>query len=158
MKFKSQPLSFENHEAKAVYMQQGANRDASKPLVLEWAKQFSPIVNDWERAEAILRFSQRCIDYVNDPGVEILDSASAALTRGFGDCDVKTRVFIALCKACGIDAKVLPVFRDRGRRFPHVLAAVFLNDQWWKADPTIVNSKIGIVPKRGAITNTWGKK
>lgn len=154
----ARPLYFRDHFEKAAYMQQGAERDADAPLVRAWASQFAHGTSPRARAEAILSFCQFAIDYVNDPGVEILDSASVALVRGFGDCDAKSRLFVALCLACRIPARIQPRFREGGKRFPHVLAAVHLDDHWYEADPTILNSRIGHIPLQNVITNYWGSK
>jgi hypothetical protein len=145
-------VRFESKEAKAVWMQHGAERDSMHPLVLQWARVFAPFPRP-ERERRILNFCQFSIRYVRDPKVEVLDSSPVCLTRGFGDCDAKARLFCALCLACGVDAKIDPVFR--GDRFPHVRARVFEPDDWqpgdhagWiVADPTILNSDIGSLPE-----------
>ncbi len=155
---KASPVYFKDNFEKAAYMQRGAEKDAHAPLVRAWARQFLQGPDARSIAEAIFSFCQLAVDYVNDPGVEILDSASVALARGFGDCDAKSRLFVALCLACGIPARIQPRFREGGKRFPHVLAAVQLNHQWYEADPTIVNSRIGQIPIRNIVTNYWGSK
>ncbi len=155
---KARALHFRDHFEKAAYMQQGAERDAHAPLVRAWASQFLQGRDSRAIADAILSFCQLSIDYVNDPGVEILDSASVAIVRGFGDCDAKSRLFVALCLACGIPARIQPRFREGGKRFPHVLAAVQLDNCWYEADPTIINSRIGQIPVQNIVTNYWGSK
>jgi transglutaminase-like putative cysteine protease len=105
-----------------------------------------------ERPAAILRFVQWGIDYVRDPGREVLEDAAVALLRGYGDCDAKSRLFVALCIACGIPARGLPVRVDED--FPHILAEVFVDGRWQRADPTILNSAIADIPPASrAITN-----
>jgi hypothetical protein len=64
-----------------------------------------------ERAAAILRFCQECLRYERDPswqdvhgqrhGIELLDSSAVGLQRGYGDCDLKARLFVALCLSSG---------------------------------------------------------
>ncbi len=154
-------ITFRNKEAKAAFMTEQSARDADLPAVQHWAKVFRalPIT---ERAPAILRFAQ-ALEYVRDPGEEWLEAADITLARGYGDCDAKERVFVALCIACGIPAVAVPVFR--GDRFPHVMAAAlvpivragrFFGWQWVDADPTIQNSELGrIPPYRLARTNHW---
>ena len=43
--------------------------------------------------------------------------------RGYADCDLKARLFVARCLACGVATDIEPVFTgDAG--FPHVRARV----------------------------------
>ncbi|MEZ4301580.1 MAG: hypothetical protein R3B70_41990 [Polyangiaceae bacterium] len=154
-------IDFPSKEAKAAYMTEQAIRDVHLPEVQRWAGVFRrlPIT---ERVPAILRFAQ-ALEYVRDPGEEWLESADVTLLRGYGDCDAKERIFVALCVACGIPAVGVPVFR--GERFPHVMAAAFvpvaganglLTWRWMQVDPTIQNSTVGwIPPYRLAQTNHW---
>src|SRR5262249_33059268 len=88
-----------------------AIRDGQHPRVKQWAAEFEKLPPGAPRAAAILRFCQYSIDYVRDPGEEVLESADVVLLRGYGDCDAKERLFVALCTACGIAARALPVFR-----------------------------------------------
>ena len=146
---------FPSREAKADYMSRAAVRDASDPMVQSWAKQFVGLPRP-EREEAILRMVQWGLRYERDPhwydedgvrhGIELLDSAAVGLQRGYGDCDLKARLFVALCRAAGIDARIDPVFRGIDG-FPHVRARVLgVDGRWRVADPTIVNSTIGKLP------------
>lgn len=152
-------ITFRSKEDKARYMSEQAIQQAAQPGVQFWAVQFRRLPPH-ERAPAILRFVQYGIEYVRDPAEEVLEDAEVTLLRGFGDCDAKEAVFVALCNACGIPAVGVPVFR--GDRFPHVMAAVrvpvrhgpFVRLQWVEADPTIQNSALGwIPPYSGARTN-----
>ena len=150
-------ISFANREAKAAYMADAARHDAHDPAVLAWARAFAGLPRP-HREEAILRFAQRCIRYERDPawydregqrhGIELLDSSAVALQRGYGDCDVKARLFVALCLATGVPAEIEPVFQGENG-FPHVRARVLRPDgrRWQTADPTIVNSTIGKLPR-----------
>jgi hypothetical protein len=155
-------IHFADREAKAKYMSKAARHDAEDPILLGWARQFNRPPVD-KRAAAILRFVQRCIRYERDPawfdaqgtrhGIELLDSAAVGLHRGYGDCDLKARLFVALCLACGVTADIEPVFTgDTG--FPHVRARVrsetseTAGERWETADPTIVNSTIGHLPRK----------
>ena len=155
-------IHFADREAKAKYMSKAARHDAEDPILLGWARQFNRLPNG-RCAAAILRFVQRCIRYERDPawfdaegtrhGIELLDSAAVGLHRGYGDCDLKARLFVALCLACGVTADIEPVFTgDTG--FPHVRARVLretsetAGERWETADPTIVNSTIGHLPRK----------
>ncbi len=150
-------VTFPDREAKAAYMQAAAEDDRWDPVVIDWARLFArlPLA---ERAPAILRFVQRCIRYERDPathdaagvrhGIELLDSSAVGFHRGYGDCDLKARMFVSTCLASGCRARIDPIFTgDNG--FPHVRAAVWVDGRGWQvADPTIVNSKIGKLPPR----------
>jgi hypothetical protein len=142
-------------------MARAAEHDADDPKVLDWARQFLRVRSD-ERAEAILRFCQECVRYERDPswhdaagnrhGIELLDSSAVGLQRGYGDCDLKARLFVALCLSSGLHAGIEPVFRGK-EGFPHVRARVLVETKeaggpasWEVADPTIVNSRIGCCP------------
>jgi hypothetical protein len=154
---------FKNREDKAQYMRRAAIHDAQDPQVKSWAVEFLKLPED-KRATAILRFVQECVRYERDPatfdpdgtrhGIELLDSAPTGLCRGYGDCDLKARLFVALCLASGIPAQIDPVFRGE-TGFPHVRARVLriggeTSDprNWDVADPTIVNSDIGKLPAK----------
>jgi hypothetical protein len=155
-------IHFADREAKATYMSKAARHDAEDPILRGWARQFIRLPLD-KRAAAILRFVQRCIRYERDPawfdaqgtrhGIELLDSAAVGLHRGYGDCDLKARVFVALCLACGVTADIEPVFTGE-TGFPHVRARVLhetsetAGERWQTADPTIVNSTIGHLPRK----------
>jgi hypothetical protein len=155
-------VTFRNRDDKAHYMADAAVSDVLDPLVLKWAEVFRRLPYR-ERAPAILRFVQRAIRYERDPawydaagkrhGIEVLDSSAVGLMRGFGDCDVKARLFVALALASGVPARIDPVFRGE-RGFPHVRNEVWDVDtgRWQVADPSIVNSDIGRLPKK-SITN-----
>ena len=79
---------------------------------------------------------------------------AVTLLRGYGDCDAKARVFVALCRASGIPAREHSV--RPAQDFPHILAEVCVNGQWRRVDPTILNSSIGNIPPAWlAVTNYW---
>jgi len=155
-------VNFTGREDKARYMAEAAEHDAEDPQVISWAEHFRRVPIE-DRAAAILRFVQKCIEYRRDPawfdaqgnrhGVELLDSSAVGFFRGYGDCDLKARMFVALCLAAGVPAKIDPVFTgDSG--FPHVRAQVCVDgtgetagSTWKVADPTIVNSTIGHLPE-----------
>ncbi len=146
-------VDFPTGLAKAQYMKRASIADASLDAVLRWARVFRELPLD-ARAPAILKFCQYALDYVRDPKREVLEDSTVTLTRGFGDCDAKSRVFIALCLACGIAARSFPVRPEAD--FPHVLAEVYWRGMWQRADPTILNSAIGRVPPGAmAVTNYW---
>jgi hypothetical protein len=151
-------ICFKDREDKARYMEDAARHDALDPVIRWWACAFRGIPRP-ARERAILRFCQRCFRYERDPawfdeegtrhGIELLDSSAVGFLRGYGDCDLKARAFVALCLACEVPAAIEPVFRGENG-FPHVRARVLGLDgrKWETADPTIVNSTIGSLPRR----------
>jgi hypothetical protein len=151
-------ITFKDREDKARYMADAARHDANDPVIRWWAQAFRSLPRP-ERERAILRFCQRCFRYERDPawfdedgtrhGIELLDSSAVGFLRGYGDCDLKARVFVALCLACDVPADIEPVFRGENG-FPHVRARVLhpAGSRWETADPTVVNSTIGHLPQR----------
>jgi len=157
-------VHFRNREDKARYMAEAAKHDAEDPAIRAWARHFQACCAraGVALAAAILHFCQRDIRYERDPawfeddgtrhGIELLDSSAVGLNRGYGDCDLKARMFVALCLAAGVPAEIEPVFKGENG-FPHVRARVLSpsgetgGSTWETADPTIVNSQIGRLPK-----------
>lgn len=146
-------VNFASNLEKARFMKAGSIADLRLPEVQRWAAVFLRLPLN-ERPAAILRFCQYNIDYVRDPHREVLEDSAVTLLRGYGDCDAKARVFVALCRASGVVARELPIRPEYD--FPHILAEVFVGGRWRRADPTILNSSIDrIPPSRLAITNYW---
>ena len=157
-------VHFRNREDKARYMADAAKHDAEDPAIMAWAKHLAACCarRGLLLPPAILHFCQRDIRYERDPhwvdedgtrhGIELLDSSAVGLNRAYGDCDVKARMFVALCLAAGVPAEIEPVFQGENG-FPHVRARVLSStgetggSRWETADPTIVNSEIGRLPK-----------
>ena len=153
MKPRIHKIAFSTGLEKAQYMKMASAGDVTLEAVQRWAKVFRALPYE-DRAPAILKFCQYALDYVRDPKREVLEDSAVTLLRGFGDCDAKSRVFIALCLACDIPARSYPVRPEAD--FPHVLAEVFWRGRWLKADPTVLNSEIGrIPPATMAVTNYW---
>jgi transglutaminase-like putative cysteine protease len=144
-------VRFPSNLAKARFMAAGSASDLQLAEVHRWAAVFRRLPYH-ERAAAILRFCQYAIDYVRDPRREVLEDSAVTLLRGYGDCDAKTRVFVALCRASGLQAREKPV--RPAYDFPHILAEVYVNGRWRPADPTILNSTIDHIPPAWmAVTN-----
>ena len=61
------------------------------------------IEGDWQRTEAIYDFVQEKVVYQEGT----LRGALAALEEGLGDCEERTSLFIALCRAEGIPARTV---------------------------------------------------
>ena len=146
-------VEFPTNRAKANWMLTKSAEDVKLPEVQRWSQVFRNLP-ERERPAAILKFCQFGLQYVRDPRREVLEDSAVTLVRGWGDCDAKSRLFVALCRACGIPARGLPVRPDDD--FPHILAEVFINGQWTPADPTVLNSSIGRIPSPSmCVTNYW---
>jgi transglutaminase-like putative cysteine protease len=153
MRARVQKVAFSTGLDKAQYMKRASAQDVTLRPIQRWARIFRELPYE-DRAPAILKFCQYALDYVRDPKREVLEDSAVTLLRGFGDCDAKSRVFIALCLACDVPARSYPVRPEAD--FPHVLAEVFWRGNWQKADPTILNSEIGRIPSASmAVTNYW---
>lgn len=98
--------------------------DARLPLVRELATRFA-LARDPNDREGLTRDFQRfvrdSIVYVPDPTYEEITDSQSILERGYGDCDDKTRLFVALERSVGLDARIRPVF-DADGYFYHVQA------------------------------------
>ncbi|MDI1445937.1 transglutaminase domain-containing protein [Polyangium sp. 6x1] len=146
-------IDFPSNLAKARYMAAGSVSDLRLREVQRWAAVFQKLPLE-QRPAAILKFCQYAIDYVRDPRREVLEDSAVTLMRGYGDCDAKARVFVTLCRACGVIAREKPV--RPAEDFPHILAEVYLGGRWCAVDPTILNSSIDRIPPGWmAVTNYW---
>jgi hypothetical protein len=148
-------LGFDSLTAKANWLDAAASLDALRAEVQTQAKRFLGYGNAEARTRAIQRWVRDNIKYQYDfrvsqsmPGEEFADTSSA-ISRGFGDCDDKARVFVALVRAVemvrgartrasqGVSehplrdpqkpevyARIRPVFTRMPEQFVHVQAEV----------------------------------
>lgn len=116
-------VTFLDDHAKAAWLIRAAERDACCPSVVSAALAFCGLAPE-VRAAAIQAWARDSIRYVRDPywQEEFADSETV-LRRGWDDCDGKARVFVAVCLAACLDARIFPVF-DAGGSFVHVQALV----------------------------------
>lgn len=118
-------VSFRSGEEKSRYLDAKCSLDARIPAVREFALRIArtrdPNRADL-RAKDFHRFVRDNIRYVPDPFDEEFADASTILQRAAGDCDDKARLFVALCRAVGIESRIRPVFT--GKEFTHVQAEV----------------------------------
>lgn len=87
------------------------------------------------------------------------NDAVEALHRRLDDCDAKARLFVALCLAKGIRAKMQPLWESRAGnlgRLAHVYAAVLIDERWLPVECTLKRARIGDEPK--AVPFERGKK
>lgn len=117
------PVKFGTPEEKAAWLDVMASLDARIPIVRQMAGRVAR-GRDPNRLDLVAADLQRLvrdgIRYVRDPGAEEFADSGVILRRGFGDCDDKARLFVALCRACGVTARTRPVFF--GPAFVHVQA------------------------------------
>lgn len=119
------PVRFSSPEEKAAWLDAMASLDARLPLTRRIAGATAR-ARDANRLDLVAADLQRLvrdgIRYVRDPGSEEFADADSILKRGYGDCDDKSRLFTALCRACGVTARTRPMFL--GPAFVHVQAEV----------------------------------
>ena len=105
-----------------------------------------------------------CISYVRDiqrTGAEDIAGFSRepterdavdALERGRDDCDAKARLFVALCLAGDLMARMRPLWRwspeHQAERLAHVSAEVFLDNRWWPVETILARARLGDEPEQ----------
>ena len=120
-----QSVEFSTGEEKADFLDAMARFDARIPKLRRFAGDEAARRDPNDRkglAETMFAIAAR-LHYVNDPRWEEFSDAWTALERGWGDCDDKSRVFVALCTAVGLEARIRPVFDHQGN-FTHVQGEV----------------------------------
>lgn len=129
---RTREVVFADWLAKARYLDGAAWDDARRPLVRDMARRIGGNVDPNRadvRAERLFDFCKRAIRYVPDPASEEFSDAEAILLQGFGDCDDKVRLFVALARSLGLEARVRPVLTparpgEEDPDFVHVQAEV----------------------------------
>ena len=109
---------------------------------MQAAKRFMALGDGEQRTRAIQRWVRDNIRYIYDfritqgtRGEEFADTPST-IRRGYGDCDDKSRVFVALVRAAerirplGVQARIRPVFKRHPLEFVHVQAET----RWWGSE------------------------
>jgi transglutaminase-like putative cysteine protease len=74
-----------------------------------------------------------------------------ALKRGEDDCDAKARLFVALCLASGLNARMVPRWMvvpvspitPQGKTLTHVSAEVYLDGKWQSVELTLARARLG---------------
>ena len=122
---------FRSLKEKADYLDAMASLDARDPCVRDLARRFSLSCNPNDRACVATRIHdwvRDAVPYVYGPSHQELASAAEVAgcdpQRPAGDnCAGKARLFVAMCRAVELEARILPNFRARGD-FNHVQAQV----------------------------------
>lgn len=148
---------------------EGAFRDALDPIIIEFASSLArPFAPDDYLAivREVFRWVRDAIRYQADPGlVQDFSSAAEVLHRGRGNCVLKSKLAVAMLRALGLDADIVPVW-DREGRLPHVYIRVRFPgssrvegniDGWLYAEMTIRGAELGQDPRAIASNPETGK-
>jgi transglutaminase-like putative cysteine protease len=141
---------------KAQWLDSMATLDARLPEVRQLARTIAMApIHDPNDREALARdihgWVRDCIKYIRDPAGEELSDAQQTLLQGFGDCDDKARLFVALCRSVGIDARIRPCFS--GDNFVHVQAEVNVGrpKRWMLAELIAQGVPLGANPPKKVV-------
>jgi transglutaminase-like putative cysteine protease len=119
-------LTFANLVDKANYIDAAASLDARHPVVRELAGRFAKARGPNDQA-GIARdlhdFVRDSVTYVYGPSHQEFADSAAILNRGWDNCAGKSRLFVALCRAVELDARIVPNFKNPDE-FNHVQAQV----------------------------------
>jgi len=128
---RTRAVTFEGWEEKAAYLDGVAWDDARTPIVRDVARRLALRIDPNRPdllAEAVFDYVKRAIRYVKDPASEEFSDAEEILRQGFGDCDDKVRLFVAMARSLGLEARARPILQAcaPGERpdFTHVQAEV----------------------------------
>ena len=101
---------------KLEILKRQAKRDAVDPIVVRLASRIvRPFAPDewWKMASEIFRWVRDAIKYQHDPDrTEEFQDAAAIIDRGWDDCDGKAKTAVAMMRALGLDAEIVPHWRN----------------------------------------------
>lgn len=140
------PQTWHDAREKAERLDANASLDTRFPEVQHLAERFGAAHPDpLDRARAMHRYVRDTIGYRRDPGgiEEFADSGHVLHVRE-DDCDGKARLFVALCRAAGLLARIRPVATP-ARGFYHVQAEVdpFRTGRWMLAELILRGVELG---------------
>jgi transglutaminase-like putative cysteine protease len=152
-------VAFRNLKEKAEWLDGAAWEDAHRPCVRELGVRFARSIGPQKPAllaDEFFRFVRDSIRYVPGPsGQEFADSC-VILKRGSDNCAGKARLFVALCRSVGIEARIAPHFNEYDQ-FDHVQAQVRWRGSekdpraeeggWIRAELTIKDLALGEDPQ-----------
>ncbi len=98
-------------------------------------------------ARTLQNYVRANVAFVTEPG-EAFRSAALTLKLGAGDCDDSAHLLVALAMACGMSAKVAPVFDEEGE-ISHVAARIYVDGTWQWAETTF-EADFGEEPRAAA--------
>lgn len=140
---------------KWAFLAQAPYRDAENPTIRAIADGLRAAALG--RAECFahlaLALARDCVRYVRDvrrTGAEDIAGYTRepterdpidALARGADDCDAKARLFVALCLAGGLTARMRPKWD--GPELAHVSAEVWLGGTWRHAETILARARLG---------------
>lgn len=136
------------------FLAQVPYRDAEHPIIRAIAQGLKAAALGRQEcfAHLALALARDCIRYVRDTkrtGAEDIAGytrqpterdAIDALERGADDCDAKARLFVALCLAAGLTARMRPLWKDG--ELSHVSAEVYLG-KWHHAETILARARLG---------------
>lgn len=154
-----------NDEQKWEYLRNIPQADSEHPEIralanhLRAASNYQPkrlaqlimtVARDWIRQtnDVALRGGEDIAGLTRNPTG---DDAIDALRRGDDDCDAKARLFVALCQASGLLARMVGRWKQypvtertpSGRTLTHVSAEVFLDGKWEPVELTLSRARLG---------------
>src|SRR5271165_6258633 len=105
---------FRSWQDKAAWLDGQAWVDARLPYVRDVARRIclAHDPNDFESiARDVFELAQHRTKYVSDPASEEFSDAEVVLRQGYGDCDDKVRLFVALLRSASpsFQAAIRPV-------------------------------------------------
>lgn len=139
------------------FLARAPERDARDPELVRIARflWFAALGKPWPFAHLCAALARDGIRYERDVartgGEDIAGftrgyrSPLEALRRGVDDCDAKARLFVALCRACRLRARMVPLWR--GDELQHVSAEVFLDGEWQPVELTLARARVGDAPR-----------
>lgn len=154
-----------NDEQKWEYLRGIPGSDAEHPQIralathLRAASGYSPtrlaqlcmtVARDWikQTSDVNIRGGEDIAGLTRPPSA---DDAIDALRRGDDDCDAKARLFVSLCLASGLLARMVGRWRNcpvsemtpNGRTLIHVSAEVHLDGKWQPVELTLSRARLG---------------
>ncbi len=141
---KTREVVFADWQAKAAYLDGVAWDDCRRPKVRDMARRIVAALDHnahGARVERLYEFVRKVIRYMPDPSSEEFSDGEEILRQGFGDCDDKVRLFVALVRSVNsnnqVEAHVRPVLREvegDDPDFVHVQAVVRWPGSYLRAD------------------------
>lgn len=119
-------IEWPDPETKGKWLDAAASRDVEHPLVQSIAARMrhDAAGDPLAFCRVAHRHCRDVVKYRSDVGGEEFADSAMVLARGYDDCDGKSRAFVALCRASGIEglrARIVPIF-DKSGHFRHVQA------------------------------------